>query len=187
MCSWVQLISKHISAHYSETFQNLGHITIAATPNTLIETVAPPSCKSLSKISSAASIAHAGNPMNMHRGLGSAHSAQGFASNPFQAEVPEDFKMWSEYMDAKTPVLTSASVSSAFIQGYESIQCTASLATEVFEQYMVACLGLVAGRFEHKIDSVKKSIEWKHSLLDFCFRNIFNNTQRLINILRADI
>ena len=45
----------------------------------------------------------------------------------------------------------------------------------------------MAARFEHKIDSVKKNIDWKWSLYDFCFRNIFNDTQRLTNILKADI
>ena len=66
MCGWVQLISEHVLAHHSEIFHSLGHTTISAAPNSLIETVAPPSYKSLSRISSAASIAHAGNPMNTH-------------------------------------------------------------------------------------------------------------------------
>ena len=87
MCGWVQLISEHVLAHYSEIFKSLGHTTISATLNSLIETVAPPSYRSLLRISSAASIAHAGNPMNIRWGLDSVWSEQGFASNPFQAEV----------------------------------------------------------------------------------------------------
>ena len=71
MCGWVQLISEHVLAHHSEIFESLGHTTISATPNSLIETVALPSFKSLSRISSATSITHAGNPMNTHQGLGS--------------------------------------------------------------------------------------------------------------------
>ena len=67
------------------------------------------------------------------------------------------------------------------------MQCTASLATEVFDQYIIARLGIVAARFEHKIDSVTKNIDWKQSLLDFCFRNIFCDTQRLTSILKADM
>ena len=34
---------------------------------------------------------------------------------------------------------------------------------------------------------MNKNIDWKQSLLDFCFRNIFNDTQRFTNILKADI
>ena len=74
MAQWdvqLQLVSEHVLAHHSEIFENLGNTTIAAAPNTLIETVAPPSIESLSKISSAMSITHAGNPMNTNRGLGS--------------------------------------------------------------------------------------------------------------------
>ena len=82
------------------------------------------------RISSAASIAHAGNPVNTHQGLGSVWSEQGFASNPFQAEAPEGFKSWADYLDAKILTLTSAAVSGAFSSGCESIQHTASLATE---------------------------------------------------------
>ena len=63
---------EHMLAHHSEIFESLGNTTIAAAPNTLIEAVVPPSFKSLSKISSATSITHAGNPMNTHQGLGSA-------------------------------------------------------------------------------------------------------------------
>ena len=55
------------------------------------------------------------------------------------------------------------------------------------DQYITARLGIVAARFEHKIDSVNKNVDWKWSLLDFCFRNIFTNTQRLTNILKAVI
>ena len=187
MCGWVQLISEHVLAHHSEIFESLGHTTISAAPNSLIETVAPPSYESLSRISSTASITHAGNPMNTHWDLGSAQSVQGFASNPFQAEVPEGFKTWAYYLDAKILTLTSAAVSGAFTKGCKSIQCTMSLVMEVFKQYVIAQLGIVATRFEHKIDSVNKNIDWKQSLLDFCFRNIFNDTQRLTNILKADI
>ena len=101
MCGWVQLISEHVLAHHSEIFKSLGHTSISAAPNSLIETVAPPSYESLLRMSSAASITHAGNPMNTCWGLGSAQLEQGFASNCFQAEVPEDFKMWADYLDAK--------------------------------------------------------------------------------------
>ena len=138
MCGWIQLISEHVLAHHSEIFQSLGHTTISATPNSLIETVAPPSYESLSRIRSATSITHAGNPTNTHQGLGSVWSEQGFASNLFQAEVPEDFEMWADYLDAKIPTLTSAAVSGAFTKGCESIQCTVSLATEVFNQYITS-------------------------------------------------
>ena len=117
--------------------------------------------------------------MNTQWGLGSVRSEQGFTSNPFQAEVPEDFKMWADYLDAKILTFTSAAVSGAFTKGCESIQCTISLATEVFDQYITARLGIVAARFECKIDSVNKNVDWKQSLLDFCFRNIFTDTQRL--------
>ena len=72
--------------------------------------------------------------MNTHQGLGSVWLEQGFASNPFQAEVPEGFESWADYLDAKIPTLTSAAVSGAFIKGCESIQHTVSLATEVFDQ-----------------------------------------------------
>ena len=71
MCGWVQLVSEHMLAHHSELFESLGNTTIAAAPNTLVETVVPPSFKSLSRISNATSIAHASNPMNTHQGLGS--------------------------------------------------------------------------------------------------------------------
>ena len=67
------------------------------------------------------------------------------------------------------------------------MQCTASLATEVFDQYIITRLGIIAARFEHKIDSVNKNVGWKWSLLDFYFRNIFCDTQRLTSILKADI
>ena len=138
MYGWVQLISGHMLAHDSEIFESLGHTTISAAPNSLIETVAPPSYKSLSRISSATSITHAGNPMNTHQGLGSVWSEQGFASNPFQAEVPEGFKTWMDYLDAKILVSTSATVSGAFTKGCESIQSTTALGMEVFEQYVTA-------------------------------------------------
>ena len=74
MCGWIQLMSEHTSAHYSETFQDMGERTIAASLNTLIDNVAQPSCESLSITSSAISIAHARNPMNTYCGVGSAHS-----------------------------------------------------------------------------------------------------------------
>ena len=92
MCDLVQLISEHVLAHNSEIFKSLGHTMISAALNSLIETVAPPSYESLLRISSSASITHAGNPMNTYRGLGSVRSQRGFANNPFQAEVPEGFK-----------------------------------------------------------------------------------------------
>ena len=120
MCGWIQLISEHVLAHHSEIFESLGHTTISAASNSLIETVAPPSHESLSRISSAASITHVGNPMNTHWGLGSIWSEQGLASNPFQAEVPEDFEMWADYLDAKFPTLTSAAVSGAFTKGWKA-------------------------------------------------------------------
>ena len=91
MCGWVQLVSEHVLAHHSELFESLGNTTIAAAPNMLIETMAPASFESLSRISSATSIAHVGNPMNTHQGLDSTRSEQGFASNPFQAEVSRDW------------------------------------------------------------------------------------------------
>ena len=138
MCSWVQLASEHVLAHHSEIFESLGHTMISAAPNSLIETIAPPSYESLLRISSAASIAHAGNPMNTHWGLGSVRSEHGFASNPFQAEVPKGFESWADYLDAKIPTLTSAAVSGDFTKGCESIQHTMSLATEVFDQYITA-------------------------------------------------
>ena len=79
----------------------------------LIETVAPPSFESLSRLSSATSIAHAGNLMNTHHGLGSAQSEQGFASNPFQAEVPEglqkDMKAYKAQLLWQPRFLTSTS------------------------------------------------------------------------------
>ena len=167
MCGWVQLISKHVSAHHSEILESLSHTTISAAPNSLIETVVPPSNESLLRISSATSIAHTGNPMNTHWGLGSVWSEHSFASNSFQAEAPEGFKMWVDYLDAKIPILTSAAVSGAFTKGCESIQHTTALATEVFEQYVTAQLGIVAARFKHKIDSVNKNADWKWSLLGF--------------------
>ena len=74
MCDWVQLVSEHVLAHHSEIFESLGKTTIAAAPNTLIETMAPPSFKSLSGINSTTSIAHAGNPMNTRWSLGSTQS-----------------------------------------------------------------------------------------------------------------
>ena len=148
MCGWAQLISKHISAHHSEILESLSHTTISATPNSLIETVVPPSYESLLRISSAMPIAHAGNPMNTHWGLGSVWLECGFASHPFQPEVPEGFKMWADYLDAKIPTLTSATVSGAFTKGCESIQHTTALVTEVFEQYVTTRLGIVAARFE---------------------------------------
>ena len=72
MCGWVQLVSEHIVAHHSEVYENLSHTTISTVPHSLIETVAPPSFGSLSSLSSATSMAHAGNPMNTCHGLGSA-------------------------------------------------------------------------------------------------------------------
>ena len=90
-------------------------------------------------------------------------------------------------MDARIPTLTSATISGAFTKGLESMQCTTSLATKVFEQYIMTRLGVVVGRFKHKINSVNKNIDWKWTLLDFCFRNIFSDTQTLTNILREDI
>ena len=48
-------------------------------------------------------------------------------------------------------------------------------------------MGIIAARFKCKIDSVNKNIDWKQSLLDFCFRNIFTDTKRLTNILKAYI
>ena len=74
MCGWVQLVSEHVLAHHSEIFESLGNTTIAAALNTFIETMAPPSFKSLSRISNTTSIAHAGNPTNTHWGLGSTWS-----------------------------------------------------------------------------------------------------------------
>ena len=74
MCGRVQLVSEHMLAYDSEIFESLGYTTIAAAPNTLIETVVPLSFESLSRISSAMSITHAGNPMNTHQGLGSTQS-----------------------------------------------------------------------------------------------------------------
>ena len=187
MCGWVQLLSEHVLAHHLEIFESLGNTTIAAAPNTLIETVVLPSFKSFSRISSTISITHAGNPMNTCQGLGSAQSEQGFASNPFQAEVPEGFKSWADYLNAKIPTLTSTAIAGAFTKGYECMQHTASLVTEVFDQYIIARLGIVAAKFECKVDSVNKNVDWKQSLLGFCFRNIFCNTQRLTSILKADI
>ena len=125
--------------------------------------------------------------MNTYQGLGSVRSEHGFASNSFQAEVPEGFKSSADYLDAKIPILTSAAVSGAFAKGCESIQHTTSLATEIFDQYITARLGIIAARFKCKINFVNKNIEWKQSLLDFYFRNIFTDTQRLTNILKADI
>ena len=125
--------------------------------------------------------------MNTHRGLGSTQSEGGFASNPFQAEVPKGFKSWAGYLDAKIPTFTSAAITGAFTKGCESMQHTASLVTEVFDQYIITRLGIIAVSFKCKIDSVNKNIDWKWSLLDFCFRNIFCYTQRLTSILKADI
>ena len=71
MCGWVKLVSEHMLAHHSEIFKSLGNTTIAAVPNTLIETMAPPSFESLPRISSTMSITHAGNPMNTCWGLSS--------------------------------------------------------------------------------------------------------------------
>ena len=156
MCGWVQFISEHVLAHRSELFKSLGNTTIAAAQNTLIETAVPPSFESLSRISSTMSIAHEGNPMNTHWGLGSEWSEQGFTSNPFKAEVPKGFKSWADYLDAKIPTLTSAAIAGAFTKGCESMQCIASLVTEVFDQYIIARLGATAARFECKIDSVNK-------------------------------
>ena len=107
MCGWVQLASEHVLAHHSEIFESLGNTTIAAALNTLIETMAPLSFESLSRMSSTMSITHAGNPMSSHQGIGSTQSEQGFASNPFQAEVPKGFKSWADYLDVKIPTLTS--------------------------------------------------------------------------------
>ena len=70
----VWLVSEHVLAHHSELFESLCNTTIAAAPNMLIETMVPPLFESLSRISSATSITHAGNPMNTHWGLGSAQS-----------------------------------------------------------------------------------------------------------------
>ena len=134
MCGWVQLVSEHMLAHHSELFKSFGNTTNAATPNTLIETVVPPSC--------ATSIPHAGNPMITCQGLGSAWSERGFASNPFQAEVPKGFKSWADYLDAKIPSLTSAAITGAFTKRCESMKHTASLVTEVFDQYIIARLGI---------------------------------------------
>ena len=67
------------------------------------------------------------------------------------------------------------------------MQCTASLVTEVFDQYIIAWLGVVAARFKHKVNSMNKNKDWKWSPLDFCFRNIFDDAQKLTNILKADI
>ena len=161
MCGWVQLVSKHMLAHHPEIFESLGNTTIAAALNTLIETMVPPSFESLSRISSTMSIAHAGNPMNICRGLGSTWSEQGFASNLFYAEVPEGFKSWADYLDAKIPIFTSATIAGAFTKGCESMQHTASLVTDVFDQYIIAMLAIVAARFQHKIDSVNKNVDWK--------------------------
>ena len=187
MCGWVQLVSEHIVAHHSELYEDLSSTTISTAPHALIETVVPPSFKSLSKLSSATSIAHVGNPMNTHHGLGSARLEQGFTSNPFQAEVPEGYQLWSDYLNAKIPSLTSAAIAGAFTKGYKSMQCIASLATEVFDQYIITQLSVVAAQFKHKINSVNKNEDWKWSLLDFCFRNIFDDAQKLTNILKADI
>ena len=67
------------------------------------------------------------------------------------------------------------------------MQCIASLVTEVFDQYIIAQLSVVAAQFKHKIDSVNKNEDWKWSLLDFCFQNIFTDAQKLTNILKTDI
>ena len=136
MCSWVQLISEHMLAHHFEILESLGH-TISATLNSLIETVAPPSCESLLRISSTASITHAGHPMNTHQDLDSVRSEHSFASNPFQAEVPKGFESWADSLDAKIPTLTSAAASGAFTKGCKNIQHTTSLATKFFIHWWI--------------------------------------------------
>ena len=50
MCGWVQLVSEHIVAHHSELYENLSHTTISTMLHLLIETMAPPSFESLSKL-----------------------------------------------------------------------------------------------------------------------------------------
>ena len=60
--------------HYLTGAREVGYTTILATPNSLIETVAPSSYESLLRISSTASIAHTGNPVNTCQGLGSVQS-----------------------------------------------------------------------------------------------------------------
>ena len=72
------IMHEHVLAHHSKIFESLGHTTILATPNSLIETLAPPSYKSLSRINSAASITHASNPINTCQGLCSVRSECGF-------------------------------------------------------------------------------------------------------------
>ena len=59
--------------------------------------------------------------------LATPEQPSGFTSNAFQAEVPEGFESWADYLDAKILTLTSAAVSGAFTKGCESIQLTASL------------------------------------------------------------
>ena len=103
MCGWVQLINEHVSAHHLEVFKSLGHTTISATPNSFIEMVVPPSCESFSRVSSTASIAHAGTLMNTHQGLGSVWSEHGFTSSPFEAEVPTGFKTWVDIWMPRSP------------------------------------------------------------------------------------
>ena len=71
--------------------------------------------------------------------------------------------------------MTLATIAQAFTKDCESMLCTTSLVTEVFDQYIIAWLGVVAAPFEHKIKSVNKNKDWKQSLLDFCFRNIFDD------------
>ena len=161
MCGWIQFVSQHVLAHHSELFKSLGNTIIATTLNMLIETVAPPSLESLSRISSTTSIAHAGNPLHTHQGLGSTRLNKVFASNPFQAEVHKGFKSWADYLDAKIPTLTSEAITGAFTKGCKSMQGTASLVTEVFDQYVIARMGIIAARFKCKIDSVNKNIDWK--------------------------
>ena len=65
------------------------------------------------------------------------------------------------YLDARIQMLTSAAITGAFTKGCDSMQHTAAWATEVFNQYCIAQLAMVAARFEHKIDSVNKNKDWK--------------------------
>ena len=84
-----------------------------------------------------------------------------FCHNPFQAEVPKGFKSLADYLDTKIPTLTSAAIAGAFTKDCESMQCTASLVTEVFDKYIITRLGIIAARFRCKIDSVNKNTDWK--------------------------
>ena len=138
MCGWVQMVSEHIVAHHSELYENLSYTTISTALHLLTETVAPPSFESLSRLSSATSIAHAGNLMNTHHGFGSAQSVR-FTSNPFQAKVPEGYWSWSDYLDAKIPSLTSAAIAGAFTKGYESMHCTATKYT-ILIKFLQMCV-----------------------------------------------